>query len=231
MNTHGNKKVKVYENLKRRIIDGELRPGLPINEADFAQELGVSKTPVREALRQLERDGFVENVPGRGSTISHITPLDIREIFEIREIIETGAAKRVALSHRHNEQLRQKREELLQLLEDEQSGEELVHEWGEWEEVHLSIVEALGNQTLLRTYGGLLAQIKRIRNHFGKRFTQRRFHEIAAEHIEILDALLSGDPGRAELAVKRHLENAGAFIMGLSITPRERAGQADSFVP
>ena len=65
MNTVGNKKVMVYENLKRRIIGCELVPGLPINEADFASELGVSKTPVREALRQLERDGFVDNVPGR----------------------------------------------------------------------------------------------------------------------------------------------------------------------
>jgi DNA-binding GntR family transcriptional regulator len=87
MSAVGNKKVRVYESLKRRIIDCELVPGLPINEADFASELGVSKTPVREALRQLETDGFVENVPGRGSTISHLTPLDIREILEIREII------------------------------------------------------------------------------------------------------------------------------------------------
>ncbi|HXK37219.1 MAG TPA: GntR family transcriptional regulator, partial [Candidatus Paceibacterota bacterium] len=59
-----NKKVKVYESLRQRIIGGELKPGLPINEAVFARELSVSKTPVREALRQLERDGFVENVPG-----------------------------------------------------------------------------------------------------------------------------------------------------------------------
>ena len=94
MKAVGNKKVQVYESLKRRIIDCELVPGLPINEADFATDLGVSKTPIREALRQLERDGFVDSIPGRGSTISHITSSDIREIFEIREIIETGAAKR-----------------------------------------------------------------------------------------------------------------------------------------
>ena len=109
MKTVGNKKVMVYENLKRRIIDCELIPGMPINEADFASELGVSKTPVREALRQLERDGFVDNVPGRGSTISHITPMDIREILEIREIIETGAAKLAARLHSHDGMLRAKK--------------------------------------------------------------------------------------------------------------------------
>src|SRR5512136_2912197 len=105
-----NKKVKVYESLRERIISGELKPGLPINEAAFASELSVSKTPIREALRQLERDGFVENVPGRGSAISHIGPQDIREVFEIREIIESGAVKRAARL-RNNEEIRKKREE------------------------------------------------------------------------------------------------------------------------
>lgn len=221
MKTVGNKKVMVYENLKRRIIDCELIPGMPINEADFASELGVSKTPVREALRQLERDGFVTNVPGRGSTISHITSLDIREIFEIREIIETGAAKHAAQFLYHDEHLKKKRVEHQQLLKDEQGSEVYVHEWGEWEDVHLSIVHALGNQTFLNMYEGLLDRIKRIRNHFGQRFTQRRFHEIISEHLGILDAILEGDPDRAEQAVSNHLQNAGAFLMGLSVTRKE----------
>jgi DNA-binding GntR family transcriptional regulator len=221
MSAVGNKKVRVYESLKRRIIDCELVPGLPINEADFASELGVSKTPVREALRQLETDGFVENVPGRGSTISHLTPLDIREILEIREIIETGAAKQVAQFQPHNEELLKKRAEHQRLLKDEPGSEQYVHEWGEWEDVHLSIVQALDNQTFLKMYEGLLDRIKRIRNHFGQRFTQRRFHEIISEHLRILDAILEGDPDRAEQAVRQHLQNAGAFLMGLSVTRKE----------
>jgi DNA-binding GntR family transcriptional regulator len=215
-----NKKVQVYESLKRRIIECELVPGLPINEGGFASELGVSKTPIREALRQLERDGFVENIPGRGSTISHITSADIREIFEIREILETGAAKRIAQFQRDDEELNKKREEHQQFLDNEQGREEYTHEWGEWEDLHLSIIHALGNQTLLKLYDGLLDRIKRIRNNYGRRFTQRRLHEIITEHLEILDAILEGDPNRAEQAVKQHLQKAGAFIIGLSTTPR-----------
>jgi DNA-binding GntR family transcriptional regulator len=221
MNTVSNKKVRVYETLKRRIIDCELAPGLPINEADFAGELGVSKTPVREALRQLERDGFVENVPGRGSTISHLTPMNIHEILEIREIIETGAAKHAAQLDPGNELLMKKRDEHQLLLSEKPGNEEFVHEWGEWEDVHLSIVQALGNHTFLNMYEGLLDRIKRIRNHFGQRFTQRRFNQIISEHLEILDAILEGDPDRAEQAVKKHLQNAGAFLMGLSVLRRE----------
>jgi DNA-binding GntR family transcriptional regulator len=221
MSRADNKKVKVYESLKRRIIDCELAPGLPINEADFANELGVSKTPVREALRQLERDGFVENVPGRGSTISHLTPLNIREILEIREIIETGVAKHLAEFNPQNDELTKKRVEHRQLLRDERGSEEYVYEWGEWEDVHLSIIAALGNQTFLKMYEDLLDRIIRIRNHFGQRFTQRRFHEIISEHLAILDAIFEGDPDRAEQAVRRHLQNAGAFLLGLSVTRKE----------
>ncbi len=214
-----NKKVKVYETLRQRIIGGELKPGLPINEAIFARELSVSKTPVREALRQLERDGFVENVPGRGSAISHIKPQDIREVLEIREILEVGAAKRAALQH-GNEELRKKREEGRKLLAEDAS-QERVHEWGSWEDLHLEIVKAVGNQTLVDMYLGLLDRIHRIRSFYGKRFTQRRLHEILSEHTAMLDAIVEGDPERAEQAVQSHLRNAGAFLIGLAVPERE----------
>jgi DNA-binding GntR family transcriptional regulator len=214
-----NKKVKVYESLRQRIINGELQPGLPINEAVFARELSVSKTPVREALRQLERDGFVENVPGRGSAISHIKPQDIREVLEIREILEVGAAKRAALLH-GNDELRRKREESRQLLADEPS-QERVHEWGSWEDLHLGIVKAVGNQALVDMYLGLLDRIHRIRSFYGKRFTQRRLHEILSEHAAMLDAIVEGDAERAEQAVQGHLRNAGAFLIGLETPERE----------
>jgi DNA-binding GntR family transcriptional regulator len=214
-----NKKVKVYESLKQRIIMGELQPGLPINEADFARELSVSKTPVREALRQLERDGLVQNVPGRGSAVSYINPQDIREVLEIREIIEVGAAKRAALQH-GNDELRRKLDEARKLLENS-SSEESVHEWGSWEDIHLSIVTAVGNQTLVEMYLGLLDRIRRIRSYYGQRFTQRRLHEILGEHTAMLEAIVEGDAEKAEQAVQRHMRNAGMFLIGLAAPERE----------
>ena len=217
---YGNKKAMVYERLRRSIIEGELRPGLPINEADFAREHSVSKTPIREALRQLERDGLVENVPGRGSTISHIRPQDIREVFELREIIETGAAKRAARLG-ENEELAGKREECRRLLESEQASGKYVQEWGSWEDVHLCIVQALGNQMLVDVYSGLLDRIHRIRSHYGQRFTQRRLHEILTEHTAILNAIVDGDSAGAERMVQQHLRNAGAFLIGLTGPERQ----------
>ncbi|MBC8555006.1 MAG: GntR family transcriptional regulator [Candidatus Brocadiales bacterium] len=214
MDSNGNKKVKVYENLRRRIINIELTPGMPINEADFAEELGVSKTPIREALRQLEQDGFVENVPGRGSTISYITSHEIRDVFQIREIIETGAAKRIALT-KGNEELKILRDEGRKLLNNEKANQELVSEWGSWENVHVAIVKSLENKALTTIYSGLVDRITRIRNNYGKKFTQRRFHDILTEHLEVLDAILDGDEKHAEAKMTKHLKNASNFIMGL----------------
>jgi DNA-binding GntR family transcriptional regulator len=207
-----NKKVMVYESLRMRIIDGQLRPGLPINEADFARELSVSKTPVREALRQLERDGFVENVPGRGSAISYIKPQDIHEVFEIREILEMGAAKRAARQH-GNDELRQKRELIRKLAEE--ASQESVRQWGSWEDVHLSIVKAVGNQTLLEMYRGLLDRNLRIYNCYGDRFTPRRLHEIHTEHVAVLDAIIEGNVEGVEQAVQDHFKKASMFVMGI----------------
>jgi DNA-binding GntR family transcriptional regulator len=217
---NGNKKTKVYEILRRRIIAGELTPGLPINEADFARELSVSKTPIREALRQLEREGFVQNIPGRGSSISHIKPQDIHEVFEVREIIESGVAKRAARL-RDSDEIRKKRDECKKLLENEQLTEAYVHEWGTWEDVHLCIVKSVGNQTLLEMYSGLLDRIKRIRNCYGQRFTRRRLREIITEHMAILDAIVEGDMESAEQMVQQHLRNASAFLIGLTVPERE----------
>jgi DNA-binding GntR family transcriptional regulator len=208
-----NKKTAVYEKIKKRIIDGTLTPGLPINENEFAQDLNVSKTPVREALRQLEREGLVENIPGRGSAVTHITFQDIREIFEIREIIECGAAKRAALICDAKE-VREKKKELEQFFTQCAELNGLV--WGPEEDVHQFLVRCLGNKKLTEMYLGLLDHIKRIRFYFGRQFTRQRIDELAAEHTAILDALIEGDADRAEQAVQNHLHNAAAYLLGLT---------------
>ena len=212
-----NKKTAVYEKIKEGIINGAFAPGLPINESEFARDLDVSKTPVREALRQLEREGLVETIPGRGSGVAHITFQDIREIFEVREIIECGAAKRAALT-RDEEEVKLKKKELEQY--SQKWTEAIDLNWGPVEDIHLFIVTRIGNQKLIDTYLGLLDHIKRIRQQFGGCFTRQRFSELVDEHLEILDAIIEGNGERAELAVQNHLRNAGAYLLGLT-TPKK----------
>ncbi len=212
-----NKKTLVYGKIKERILAGTLEPGFPINEEDLAKDLDVSKTPVREALRQLEREGLVENTPGRGSTVTQITFQDIREIFEIREILECGAAKRAALLH-DEIGFQKKRQELEQNAKKWSEDKEL--NWGPVEDIHLYIIKSIGNQKLLDTYVGLIDHIKRIRKHFSGRFSQNRYNELIDEHLAILDAIIQGNGESAEVAVQNHLRNAAAYLLGLT-SPRK----------
>jgi len=92
------KKVIAHEILKRRIINNSLTPNEPLNERVLSEELKISKTPIREALQQLEKEGLVENVPHKGSFVSRVSVQDIREIFEVREILECAAARGSALN-------------------------------------------------------------------------------------------------------------------------------------
>lgn len=215
METRVNKKARVYETLKKRIINIELPPGLPINEADFASDLGVSKTPVREALRQLERDGLVENVPSRGSTITHITSHEIIDVFQIREIIESGAARRSAKIG-GSDALRKILDSYIESLAAAGGSEQYVHEWGSWEDMHTAIISSLGNQLLTDVYSGLIDRILRIRNYYGKRLTRRRFYDVIQEHKAIIEAILNGRSEEAGEAMLRHLQNASVFLVGLS---------------
>lgn len=204
----------VFEYLRKRIIDSSLPPGFPISEGDLAEELGVSKTPIREALRQLEKDGLVQNTPGRGSNVTNISSRDISEVFQLREIIECGAAKRAALLP-NKDKIIEKRKEVQQLTSNKQRMSEHVYEWGTWEDIHLCIVNSLGNQKLTDVYLGLLDQIKRIRIHIGEPFTQRRFDEITNEHLTIMDSIIDGDSDRAEQMMHKHLNNAVIYIAGI----------------
>lgn len=208
-----NKKTTVYEKIKKQIIDGVLPPGIPIKENELAKRLNVSKTPVREVLRQLEREGLVENFPGRGSGVTHITFKDIRDIFELREIIECGAVKRAILVCDEKDVLKKKKE-LERYLE--KYNKTRISIWGPEEDIHQFIIKCVGNRKLHENYLSLLDHIKRIRTQFGGQFSRQRFESILNEHIEILNALVEGDAERAEKAVQTHLRNAAAYLLGLT---------------
>lgn len=206
----------VYGALKKKIIAAELPPGCPLNEADLAFSLGVSKTPVREALRELESDGLVESITSRGSAVTHITMREIDEVFQIREIIESAAARRAALQH-GDPQLLQELQKDRATLDRGPNSEEVIEEWGTWEGVHILIVKTIGNAILVDMYLGLMERITRIRNCYKQHFTSRRFHDILSEHAAILDAIVAGDVDLAETNMRRHLQRAGVFISELKV--------------
>jgi DNA-binding GntR family transcriptional regulator len=201
------KKAIVYENLKKRIISHALSPGEPLNESVLTKELGISKTPIREALQQLEKEGFIENVPGKGSFVSRISVQDIREIFEIREILECEVIRRVASRGDLNK------------LEAEAIGKKFESSGADGNmtprsyfraglQIHNFVFEAFGNKRLLEFYKRLQEHIERMRLYFFKQVHQERSEQSFKEHLEILNALIAQDPERAEKAMKNHLQNS-----------------------
>lgn len=208
------KKEIAYDVLKQRILSNQYTPGTPIIEPDVSAELKVSKTPIREALQQLERDGFVETVPGRGSFVSHITVKDIKQIFDAREVLECGAVRRVALVG-DKDLIKMKKHELEKYVADEMRDSPTAVD-RERDDVHLFIFKLLDNPMLSSVYGQLLDQIIRLRNYFNVSLDKERSAFYNREHLRILEALLEGSPDKAEEATLTHLRNASKYLIQLS---------------
>lgn len=210
-NSAKSKKTIVYENLKRRIITNALKPGDPLNEGILSKELKISKTPVREALQQLDKEGLIENIPGKGAFVSRFTFQDIRELFEIREILECDMIRRVAskadLNLAEAQAIRDK------FVASEMNGGRTGKSYfNAGDQIHSFIFTAWGNRKLIQTYQGLQEQIIRITLHFFTQNRQERAAQSFSEHLAIIDSLIARDPVRAEEAIRTHLQNSLEYL-------------------
>jgi DNA-binding GntR family transcriptional regulator len=209
MNSSKSKKAIVYENLKKRIITYSLKQGDPLNESILSQELKTSKTPVREALQQLEKEGFVENIPGKGSFVSRISFQDIREMFEIREILEGEVIKR-AVTKLDPSKIKILRDKFISSKSE--NGRAMTSHFKSGDEIHTFIFETFGNNRLMEIYKRLQDHVVRNRIYFFDQSHPGRSEESFKEHLEILDALEAQDPLKAEQAVRNHLKNSIEYL-------------------
>jgi len=207
-NSSRSKKAIVYENLKSRIIKNLINPGEPLGEGVLSKELKISKTPIREASQQLEKEGFVENIPGKGSFVSRISIQDIREIFEIREILECEVVKRAALKSDPD-----RVESIKKKFEAESNGDKNSRDhFRAGDRIHTFVFESFGNKRLLEYYKRLQEHIIRMRFNFFSELHQERSEQSYREHLEIMDALIAQDPQRAEKAMREHLRNSVEYL-------------------
>ncbi len=203
------KKAMVYEDMKTRIIHNLIKPGEALNEGVLSEEFKISKTPVREALQQLEKEGFIENIPLKGAFVSQISIQDLREIFDIREILECEVIKRAALKADPD-----KVDALREKFISSENNNKKVSSGGfkSGDEIHSFIFETYGNRRLIEIYRRLQDHIVRSRIHFFNQSHPDRSEESFKEHLEILDALKAQDPFRAEQAVRSHLFNSMEYL-------------------
>ncbi len=209
-----------YERLKFEIRTNQLPSGFQAPEPEIALRLGMSRTPVREALIRLEAEGLVELIPRRGARVLPIKPEDMREIYEILTALEPEAAADIAG--------RRLSAELLQPLENATADMESalkrndLDAWAEADDrFHLTLLDLHGNQRLKNFVVSLLDQAHRAR------IVTLRMREApvksTAEHRQILECLRQGKRAAARRAFRDHRQRSANELM--AILEKFRLGQ------
>lgn len=203
--------VQVAERLRILIDSGDLPPGARLNEADLCGQLGVSRTPLREAIRSLATEGLIELQPNRGATVSIVTVDDLTEILPIMAVLE-GLGGRLAASEMSDQKIREVR-----VIHDRMIGHYQRQELPEYFEtnrlIHELISEGSGNQTLVDQINGLSAKVRRAR--FSTQMTPESWAKAVAEHEAMIQALESRDADELERVIMNHIETKQITILGV----------------
>ncbi len=194
-------KDRAYSAIKDAILSLRLEPGSPIVETNLAEQLGISKTPVRDALQELEREGFVTRVFFKGTYVTDVTMKDIREVFELRAVLE-GLAARIAASLFEDDELRAVARHLAQARLALEGGD-LVLCSQHGQQIHHAIRQRIDNERLAVIIGNLDDHLRRFRGISDQ--ISGRLKKSLAEHERVLDALQRRDPEAAEQAMRDHL--------------------------
>lgn len=195
--------TRVYEAIKEAILSLKFRPGEMLTIARLADQLGASRTPVREALLILERDGLVTIVPQRGTMVTMISPQDVHEIFEMRIVLESYAS-RVAAARVALDEIDRAEASLQEAKRAFAQGEKIrAADVGRL--IHDLVVRKVGNERFLRGLNDLETHYTRIR-HFAVMIPDR-FERSDQQHRAILAALRDGDAERSGQAMTDHLNS------------------------
>jgi DNA-binding GntR family transcriptional regulator len=191
----------IAEKLRGAIVTGEMRPGQVYSAAALAQQLGVSATPVREAMLTLVQDGMVEVVRNKGFRVIELTDSDLDQITYIRRLIEVPALAEIAAGPRHAEAaaLRPGAEAIVAAAARGDLTEYLRAD----RELHLGLLRLSGNQILVQIVGDLRARARLYGLH--GLLKSGALMSSAAEHADLVDLVAKGDAEGARALMDRHI--------------------------
>ena len=195
---------KVYLSLEEQIISQKLRPGEAVTEMKLSRELGVSRTPVREALQRLDREGLIQLIPNKGAVVLGISEQDLIDIYKIRMRLE-GLAARIAAEKTDAEFCR--------LLGDNVDLTEFYMEKGDIEKVKnldSEFHDIIYRSCESRMLGKTLSELHRYIASYRKLSlaADGRIERSLAEHREIYDAIVRGDAAAADALMSEHVARA-----------------------
>ena len=200
---------QVFEHLERDILSGKYQRGEILTELKLCSELGVSRTPVREALRRLEQEHIIEET-AKGSMVIGISEEDLRDIFYIRERLEGTAARQAAL-RRTDEELEALREalELQEFYYKRSDPEQIKHMDNRF---HNLVYRLSGSMTFYDTLVPLHKKVQKYRRASVENHS--RAEASVMEHREVYAAIAAQDADAAELKMTQHIQNAYRHIIG-----------------
>jgi DNA-binding GntR family transcriptional regulator len=185
---------QVYEQLRQAILDRRLKPGDHVREQEFTEMLGVSRTPLREALGLLEQDGLVRNFPNRGWFVTKLTPSEIEEIFIIRSALENLAAD-LMIDRLTQDEVAELEASIQALGRAIESGNTLIRTSLD-RQFHQRLVELANNKSLLHIWQNITVQCALAFNYHLVTMPDYDHMQGVRDHTAILDALRSRDAAR-----------------------------------
>lgn len=210
----------VYEMVREWIAAGQLRPGERLSEEDLARRAGVSRTPVREAIRQLELAGFVVMIPRRGAYVADISLKDVADVFEIRGALEALAAS-LAAERASDEEIEQLERLLAEIAKSvEEKDVDLLVELDT--RFHDLLYKASRNERLGQILSTLREQIQRFRTQTLSNPARMRI--ALEEHRRLVEALAARDAEAAARFAAQHIESAENSLMELCFERQGRGG-------
>jgi DNA-binding GntR family transcriptional regulator len=206
---------EVYDRLVELIVDGRIAADAPLGIDALSRELGVSTSPIREALARLESTGLVRRMALRGYRVApELTPTELGQLLDARLLIEPAAASNAASRH-PTSNLAADLDETIRVLRDAPRGPtfESFREYYEADRrFHRAIIAGTGNPFIAHAYDALGGQFQRFRLFSGRGVTDAE--ATIAEHSAVRDAIAGGDAVGAEAAMRRHLTGVRSRALG-----------------
>lgn len=199
----------VFNTLRKAILIGELKPGERLLEIQLANQLGVSRTPIREAIRKLELEGLVIMMPRRGAEVAQITEKDLRDVLEVRRALDALCAELAC--DRITEEEKQKLKDACDEFEKATATGDATTIAAADVALHDIIVEVTGNRRLIQLINNLSEQMYRYRFEYIK--DENQHNNLVEEHRMIYESIVRGDKEGAAKAAKLHIDNQESSII------------------
>lgn len=199
----------VFKTLRQAILTGELQPGERLMEIHLANRLGVSRTPIREAIRKLELDGLVTMVPRKGAEVAQITEKNLKDVLEVRRALDILAVELACerMSQEELQKLREACDEFARTTETKDASAIARADVA----LHDIITNSTGNARLVQMVNNLAEQMYRYRFEYIK--DENQHEHLVEEHRIIYESIINQDKETAAKIAKLHIDNQEKSIM------------------